>query len=484
MTGSRRRFIGALGAGLVLPRLAAAEAPAGQAAPAPTRLSTRSFRSTADLEAMQRRGLIRVLIPYSRTLFFQDRGRVYGVTAEQAGTFEAWYNRTFRTGARPLTVSMIPTSRERLIPALLAGEGDIAAGNITVTEERRAQVAFADSPLRDIREIVVTPAGTAPLADAEALSGREIAAPPGTSYRDSLRVLNAALTAAGKPPARVLDVPATLEPEDLMDMVAAKLLPAIVVDDWLAKLWLPMIPGLAMHPGAVLRDGATIAWAVRPDNPKLLELLNRAAASIGAPAISSGFAAYQRRVKQLRTATAPAEMERFRATLALFRRYSERFGFDGLMMLAQGFQESRLDQNARSGVGAIGLMQLMPATGQQMRVGDIRQAEANVHAGTKYMRHLLDTYFPRAEFDEQNRTLFAFAAYNAGPGRMRQMREQARKEGLDPNQWFDNVERVTAARVGQEPVRYVRNIYKYYIAYSLIEQAEAEDRAARSRPAG
>lgn len=482
MDRSRRAFVGALGAGLALPRLAAAQAPAGQSAP--TALSTRGLRSTADLEAMQRRGVIRMLIPYSRTLFFQDRGRVYGVTAEQAGAFEDWYNRTFRTGARPLTVALIPTSRERLIPALLAGEGDIAAGNITVTEERRAQLAFADSPLRDIREIVVTAAGAAPIADAEALSGREVAAPDGTSYRESLRVLNAALTVAGKPPVKLLDVPATLEPEDLMDMVAAKLLPAMVVDDWLAKLWLPMIPGLAMHPGAVLRDGATIAWAVRRDNPKLLELLNRAVAGIGAPAISSNFAAYQRRVKQLRSATAPAEMERFRATLALFRRYSERFGFDGLMMLAQGFQESRLDQNARSGVGAIGLMQLMPATGQQMRVGDIRQAEANVHAGTKYMRHLLDTYFPRAEFDEQNRTLFAFAAYNAGPGRMRQMREQARKEGLDPNQWFDNVERVTAARVGQEPVRYVRNIYKYYIAYSLIEQAEAEDRAARARPTG
>jgi len=220
---------------------------------------------------------------------------------------------------------------------------------------------------------------------------------------------------------------------------------------------------------------------VRKDNPKLLKVLNEAVAASGAPAISANFAGYLRRVKKLNTATAPAELQRFRDTVAVFRRYADRYGFDGLMMLAQGFQESQLNQNARSGGGAVGLLQVMPTTGQAMGVGDIRQAEANVHAGTKYLRRLLDTYFPRADFDEQNRTLFAFAAYNMGPGRMRQMRELAKKEGLNPSIWFDNVERVTAARVGQEPVRYVRNIYKYYIAYTLIEQAGAEAVQAGAR---
>ena len=150
------------------------------------------------------------------------------------------------------------------------------------------------------------------------------------------------------------------------------------------------------------------------------------------------------------------------------------------MLLAQGYQESRLDQNVRSPVGAIGIMQVMPKTGQILGVGDIRKADANVHAGAKYIAQLMDVYFKGIPFDEQNRTLFGFAAYNTGPGKIKSLRREAEAQKLDPNVWFNNVERVAAVRVGQEPVRYVRNIYKYYIAYKLIEEDEAADKAAIS----
>ena len=114
-----------------------------------------------------------------------------------------------------------------------------------------------------------------------------------------------------------------------------------------------------------------------------------------------------------------------------------------------------------------------------MRVGDIHQAEHNVHAGVKYMRQMLDTYFPEAQFDEQNRALFAFASYNAGPGRILQLQKEAAKEGLDPHQWFGNVEKVAARRIGQETVRYVRDIYKYYVAYRLEQDLEQERERAK-----
>ena len=175
-------------------------------------------------------------------------------------------------------------------------------------------------------------------------------------------------------------------------------------------------------------------------------------------------------------------MQRFQATLGIFKRYGSKYGFDALLLLAQGYQESRLNQNARSHVGAVGLMQMMPATGKALRVGDIREADANVHAGAKYMAHLLDEYFQGSHFDEQNRNLFAFAAYNAGPNKIRRLQQEAAGQKLDPDIWFDNVERVAAAKVGQEPVRYVRNIYKYYVAYKLIEDAEAAKRAAAPKP--
>jgi membrane-bound lytic murein transglycosylase MltF len=76
----------------------------------------------------------------------------------------------------------------------------------------------------------------------------------------------------------------------------------------------------------------------------------------------------------------------------------------------------------------------------------------NVHAGAKYMAELMDEYFKGIPFDEQNRTLFAFAAYNAGAGKIQSLRREAAAQNLDPNLWFNNVERMAAARVGQETV--------------------------------
>jgi membrane-bound lytic murein transglycosylase MltF len=117
-------------------------------------------------------------------------------------------------------------------------------------------------------------------------------------------------------------------------------------------------------------------------------------------------------------------------------------------------------------------MQIMPATGEALKVGDIRQAGPNIHAGAKYMDQLMTKYFSDAKFDEQNRTLFAFASYNAGPGNISRMRKASATRGLDPDQWFNNVEIVTAEKIGIETTTYVRNIFKYYAAYKLVMEAQ------------
>lgn len=148
-------------------------------------------------------------------------------------------------------------------------------------------------------------------------------------------------------------------------------------------------------------------------------------------------------------------------------------------MMAQGYQESRLDQQAKSPVGAIGVMQLMPATGQDMKVGDIKQTDPNIEAGVKYMRFMMDQYFKDEPMDRLNKGLFAFASYNAGAGRIRSLRREAAKKGLDPNVWFNNVERVVAAKIGRETVTYVSNIYKYYVAYTLVVEEMAEKAKAK-----
>ena len=388
--------------------------------------------------------------------------------------------KTFALGARPLTVPLTPVSRDKLFDTLLAGDGDIAAGDITITEERRKKVAFSAPVISNVREIVITGEDVPELESAEALSGKEVAVGRSTSYYESLTKLNERLAAQGTPLVTITLAPDTLEVEDLMEMTAAGLLPATVGNDWVAGLWVQIIKGLRLHPKAALREGAEIGWAVRPDNPKLLATLNRALAEITGNMHhwSDETRSYLAKLKQLHAATQGADLQRFRATIEIFRQYAGQYGFDTLLLVAQGYQESRLDQRARSRVGAVGLMQLMPQTGHALGVGDIHQAESNIHGGAKYMAQLMDDNFKNVPFDEQNHNLFAFAAYDMGPGAIQRLRREAQAEKLDPNVWFNNVERVVAARVGQEPVRYVRNIYKYYVAYKLIEEADAAKKAA------
>jgi membrane-bound lytic murein transglycosylase MltF len=111
-------------------------------------------------------------------------------------------------------------------------------------------------------------------------------------------------------------------------------------------------------------------------------------------------------------------------------------------------------------------------------VGDVTETEANIHAGIKYMRFMIDQYYEKEPMTKLDKALFAFASYNAGPGRVQQLRQEAAKRGLDPNVWFQNVEYVAAEKIGQETVTYVSNIYKYYIAYRLVLESRASTKEA------
>jgi membrane-bound lytic murein transglycosylase MltF len=142
------------------------------------------------------------------------------------------------------------------------------------------------------------------------------------------------------------------------------------------------------------------------------------------------------------------------------------------MLAALAFQESGIDQSKKSHVGAIGVMQVMPSTAKDKNVGipNIEEIEANIHAGTKYLRFMMDRYFDDPDIDTLNRGLFSFAAYNAGPAKVSKLRKEAAGMGLDPNVWFRNVEIIAAKRIGRETVQYVSNIFKYYIAYRYISE--------------
>ncbi|HYX66531.1 MAG TPA: transporter substrate-binding domain-containing protein [Burkholderiales bacterium] len=447
---------------------------------APGVLEHQAPEKLGDLDAMTTRRVVRVLVPYSRTLFFNDRGAQRGLTADTLRDFEAFLNKKYPKKAHPIVVLAIPTTRERLLPALLEGRGDIAAGNLTITPEREAQVAFSKPVAIDSAEIVVTGPRSPKLAVLEDLGGHDVHVRKSSSYYGSLLALNSRLSAAGKPPIRVVAVPEVLEDEDLMDMLAAGLVELTVVDGWKAKIWARLQKRLKPRADLALTAGQNVGWAFRRGSPKLAAVIDEFIDRYPG-ARATRFRNYPAYIVQLRNATADADWKRFQSEIALFRKYAPRYGVDPLMAAALGYQESRLDQNARSAVGAIGVMQLMPDTGAELKVGDISQLEPNIHGGIKYLRNLRERAVTGGSPDEQNQMLFALAAYNCGPGRVAELRAEAPKRGLDPDLWFDNVELVAARRVGQETVLYVRNIYKYYVAYKLqLETLEARKAAAKT----
>jgi membrane-bound lytic murein transglycosylase MltF len=434
-----------------------------------------------DWDEIKQRRMLRALVVYSRTLFFVDRGTQRGVTYDVLKAFEDDVNARLRTGTLRFHVVFVPVPRDQLIPALLAGRGDIAAANLTVTPERKELVDFSAPILDDVRELVVTGPSGPKLLHPEDLSGKPVHVRRSSSYWEHLEALNRTLVGEGKPPAVLVPAPEDLEDEDLLEMVNAGLLPTTVCDDYQARFWKQFLPQLSFDSAVAVSGAGAIAWMLRPGSPRLKAVVDpfirrhRKGTAFGNTLIRK----YMRNSRSVLAATSGKEFRKFQQMEELFRKYGTRYDVDYLLVMAQGYQESRLDQSVLSPAGAIGVMQLLPATAAQMGVGDIHKLEPNIHAGVKYLRHVEDTYFDEPSLDPLVKAFFAFASYNAGPNRIQSLRREAARRGLDPDRWFKNVEYVAAERIGRETVTYVSNIFKYYVAYQLVAAAEQERAAAR-----
>ena len=437
---------------------------------------------TGDLDAMIERGFIRVLSVYSKTFYFVDQGVQRGLTYEVFRQFEDDLNRKLAKAKKrkskhvKVQVVFIPVRRDQLLEALVAGKGDIAAANLTITAQRRQLVDFTAPVYRDVSELVVSGPAASPLASVDDLSGQTVFVRKSSSYYESLVALNRRFAAAKRPAVIIETAPETLEDEDLLEMVNAGLVPLTIVDKHLADFWKEIFAGIAVHDGIALRTGGEIAWAVRKGSPQLKAALDDFASRFG-KGTAIGNVLLKRYLKSadyVKDSASESERKKFLALIQYFQKYGDQYSLDWLLMAAQGYQESQLDHSVRSKVGAIGVMQIMPATGRDMNVGNIAKLESNIHAGIKYMRWMIDNYYGDAPMTELDKALFSFAAYNAGPARIERLRKEAARRGLDPNVWFRNVEYLAAEKIGAETVTYVANIYKYYIAYRLMLRARSE----------
>jgi membrane-bound lytic murein transglycosylase MltF len=443
---------------------------------------------------MIERRMIRVLAVPSKTSYFSDRGRQRGLTYEAFRLLEKDFNAKLEQEKKlkhkhlMVRFVFIPVRRDQLLPALAEGKGDIAAANLTVTTERQKLVDYAAPILTKVSEVVLTGPGSPAVQTLDDLAGKEVFVRKSSSYYESLIALNQRFASEKKPPVILKEAPEQLEDEDLIEMLNAGLVGIVVVDKHKADFWKQVFPKIAVHDGMAVRTGGEIAWAIRKDSPQLKRMLDQfAAATTSGPYARDReriLPRYLKNAKYVKNAASEEERKKFLALVQFFQKYGDKYGVDWLLMAAQGYQESQLDQSARSPVGAIGVMQIMPATGKDMDVGDITQAEPNINAGVKYMRYMIDQFFENEPMTKLDKALFAFASYNAGPGRVAQLRKEAAKRGLDPNIWFHNVEYVAAEKIGEETVTYVANIYKYYVAYRLILEAQEARKEALEKVKG
>jgi membrane-bound lytic murein transglycosylase MltF len=424
---------------------------------------------------MAERRIVRAAVTRSGFFYYIRNGKEYGLTSEFLSVFEKDLNsRLGLSGTQHIQVIAIPLTRDRLLDAVTQGRADIATSGLTITPDRLRQVAFSEPWTADVREVLVTSPIAKPIVFLGDLAGREVVVRISSSYYQSLTALSAHFVKDGLAPIDIIPAHEIFEDEDLLEMASVGMISITVADDYVARFWEQNFPDLTVREDLTIRENGRIAWAFRKDSPLLAKAINdfvtanRPGTRIGNIILNR----YLGDPARVTNALAGDRLKSLTSEEPRFRRYGEQFGFDWLMLAAQGYQESRLDNSKRSSAGAVGIMQILPATARSMGVTDYKKIDENIRAGAKYMRHLVDNYIGDDDIDSMNQWLLALASYNAGGTRIRKLRQQTESRGLDPNQWFDNVELTVAETIGSETVVYVRNVMKYYLAYRLTFEKE------------
>ena len=443
-------------------------------------------RRTGDLDEMVKARNIRALVILNPISFFYDKGHPKGVMYEALEEFQKFANQKLKTGKLQVKVTFLPMRVDQIEAALTEGVGDVIAYGIVVTPEREKRVAFSTPIQTDVTQIVVTGSNFGAVSSLADLGGKEVYVNPLTTAYTNLQKANADLQKAGKKTIVIKAADKNLLDDDLVQMVNAGLIPATVTTKLRANLWSQVLDHIQPHPDLVIASGAQLAWVMRKNNPQLQQLVDEFVSShaVGTSFGSTLLRRYLQNTKWVRNSTSAEEMKKFQTNLELFQKYAGEYSFDYLMIAAQGYQESLLDQSKRNPSGAVGIMQVIPkyAAASPINVPNVATADGNIHAGVKMLRNIDDTYFNDPAIDSLNKTLFVFASYNAGPNRIAKLRKKAADSGLDPNVWFNNVELVAAKDIGQETVTYVANIYKYYVAYKLAAQQKELRQKAEGLP--
>jgi membrane-bound lytic murein transglycosylase MltF len=426
-----------------------------------------------DLDSIIARGYIRVLVPYSKTYYYVEGMKRYGLAFELVNLFEQELNKQLKYYPPKIRVIFIPVSRKHILPLLIGGHADMIASGFTITPEREKLVDFSSPTVTGIKDIVVGGPAAPAIRSIADLAGQHVFVRENTSFQASLIRLNESLRKSGRKPMYIDFTDPYLESEDILAMVNEGMIPFTIVPEDLGTLWSNAYTHLKVYNNIAVDSNQSYGWAFRKNSPKLKSVVNQFVSKIRRGTTTGNmiydkFLKNKGRLRNANSREALADLNRFKT---LFQKYGKTYSFDWLLLSAQAFQESQLKQQTVSHMGAVGVMQLLPSTAAHppINIPNIKTADNNIHAGVKYMRYLIDKFYAREQMDILNEELFALAAYNCGPGNVRKLRRKTLERGLDPNIWFDNVEILAAHHIGRETVQYVSNIYMYYRSYQALQ---------------
>lgn len=438
------------------------------------RVAGLGLRYPGTLDNILARRRLRVLVPYSQTTYYIDGVHKKGIAYEAMIHFEQYFNQYIGKSTQPpyVQVVFIPLSRDQLIPALIEGYGDLIAENLTITSRRSEQVLFTRPVLSGAREILVGGSSVPSIDTIFDLAGKDLHLRHSSSFYEHILDWNDTFIARGIDSIRVIPVEEYLEDEDVLELINTGLIPFTVMEENKAGFWSQNLDSVQLFSKITIDEEGEIAWAVQPGSVELKKILdgfieqNRKGTLLG-NIIFNRYLGNEGRIQELLN---QKDMDRFNQLQSSFIRFGEAYELPWMLLAALAYQESHFDQSRRSHAGAVGIMQLLPSTAKDpiINIPNVYNEEDNIHAGTKFLRFVIDQYFIAPEIDSLNAGLFGLAAYNAGPHRVQQLRKMAAAQGLNPNVWFNNVELMAAQEIGRETVQYVSNIYKYYTSYRYL----------------
>ena len=435
-----------------------------------------------DLVEIRSSRVLRVLVNQSRNSSGEVEGQAIGVEYHRLRAFEQYLNGHARDG-QEITLKIIPKGKDQLIGALQRGEGDLVAPGELLDLQPGHAISTSQPIASNIPLVLVGIKGERSYTRLEQLSGKTLALPTGSAAGDAVSQINQKLALHKLPPVNVEWVDPSLAVEDVLEMVQGGIFHLTIVEQPIAERWGKILPKLRLDRKVLISEPGEEFWFVRRDASMLRASIDRFLLTYKKPSDQDvAFLRIYRRLYQVHYPLAKANRQRLEKLRPVLQKHAAAQGMDWLNLAALAFKESGLQPSARSGGAPTGLMQITPAAAQRVGVNNIQELDANVQAGAKYLAMIRRKFFASPKLNERERMAFVLAAYNIGPERVQGMRAEARRRGLNPNQWFFQVERIAMEQVGMGPVSYVNSVNKYYLAFDRErESLEAQGQQVVTR---